>query len=120
VVALFQVPPPGEGNTVKITSFSVSTKLFQLVFVRYVCVFQSEKAKNSKIPTSEGEVRNVLFMLFPGEFQRRVDGVAKYKNPLLMHAMSSLGMPEQKQVGNIQYLQACSFRHNKHYFVFEL
>jgi ABC-type phosphonate transport system ATPase subunit len=63
--------------------------------VRYICVFQGEKAKISKIPTSQKEVRNVLFILFPGEIERRVGGVAKYKNPLLMHAMSSLGMPDQ-------------------------
>ena len=90
-----QVPSRGEGNTVKTTLFSVNTKLFQLVLASYICVFQSEKAIFSKIPTSQREARNVLFMLFPGEIQRRVGGVAKYKNPLLMHAMSSLGIPDQ-------------------------
>jgi len=92
---LLQVLSRGEGNTAKITSFSVNTKLFQLVLVRYICVFQNEKAKISKIPTSQREVSDVLFMLFPGEIQRRVCDVAKYKNPLLMHAKSSLGMPDQ-------------------------
>jgi len=82
-------------STVKITLLSVNTTLFQLVVVRYICVFQSEKAKISKIPTSQTELRNVLFILFPGETQRRAGGVGKYKNPLLMHAMSSLGMPDQ-------------------------
>lgn len=90
-----QVLSRGEGNTVKITLFSVNTKLFKLVFVKYICVFQSEKAKISKILTSQREVRNILFMLFQGGTQRRVGGVAKYKNPLLMHAMSSLGIPDQ-------------------------
>lgn len=85
-----QVLSRGEGNAAKITLFSVNTKLFQSVFVRYICVFHSKKAKISKIPTSQREVRNVLFMLFPGEIQRRVDGVAKYKNPLFMHEISSL------------------------------
>jgi len=92
---LLEVLSRGEGNTVNITLFSVHTKLFQLVFVRYICVFQSEKAKISKIPTSLREVRNLLFVLLPGEIKRSVAGVAKYKNPLLMHAMSSLGMPDQ-------------------------
>lgn len=95
MVALLQVLSRGQGYTVNTTLFSVNTNLFQLVFVRYTCVFQSEKAKISKIPTSLRELRNVLSVLFPGEIQRSVAGVAKYKNPLLMHAISSLGMPDQ-------------------------
>lgn len=90
-----QVLSRGEGNAVNITLLSVNTKLFQLEFVRYISVFHSKMAKISKIPTSQREVRNVLFMLFPGKIQRRVGGVAKYKNPLLTHEISSLGMPDQ-------------------------
>ena len=91
-----QVLSCGEGSTVKITLFSVNTKLFHLVLVG-TCVFQSGKAKISKLPTSQREVRNVLLMLFPGEIQRRVGGVTKFKNPLLMNAMSFLRMPDQEK-----------------------